>query len=177
MQKANRSVRPKIDTDLASKLKALGWRKVDLARKAGMWSRTVSEWAGGHTKTPPVIIAYLDAMIELQAIHVDALALAKRAAITNPTRPKRKSHKPKLDAMHTTQPPSAPSLPASPSPLPSKTPAAAAKAVAVAVAKAPPAREVRSISKDYPGGGGKHKKPPARQAPQPLEEFEDDAAF
>lgn len=60
-------------------LAALGWKQVDFARRTGLTPNAISRWATGKDPAPLWATAYLEAMLDLAALHRKYLAPPERA--------------------------------------------------------------------------------------------------
>ncbi len=56
---------------------ALAWKGSDFARKAGTVDNTVWRWRKGHTPIPQWVGEYLGAMLAIQRLHAQFVAVAR----------------------------------------------------------------------------------------------------
>lgn len=61
-------------TAFASALSAIGWKQTDFARRTGVTPATVNAWVNDRAPAPPWATAYLEAMLDLAALHRKYLA-------------------------------------------------------------------------------------------------------
>lgn len=69
MEKAGEQGQEISREDLQKALDALGWKQVDLWRKAGLNKDTPSRWLTGKTPIPMWVGAYLGTMLEIRRLH------------------------------------------------------------------------------------------------------------
>jgi len=61
-------IQPLTPQQLREALDALGWKQVDLCRRAGLNKNTPSCWLSGSTPIPLWVSAYLGALLDLQRL-------------------------------------------------------------------------------------------------------------
>ena len=65
-------------------LAALHWKGSDFARKAGVVANTVWRWRKGRVPIPAWVGEYLGAMLEIQRLHTQFVAVRPTAATDEP---------------------------------------------------------------------------------------------
>lgn len=66
--------------EFTAALAALGWKQSDLARRLELDKNTPSRWAHGHTAVPAWAAEYLRAMLALQRLHAEFVAVRRPGA-------------------------------------------------------------------------------------------------
>lgn len=56
------------DGDVRNMLNQLGWSQYDLARESGFGISTVNNWATGRSRTPKIIVKYLELLLMIKTI-------------------------------------------------------------------------------------------------------------
>ena len=67
--------------DFDAALAALGWKGSDFCNRAGLVPNTVWRWRKGHVPIPPWAGEYLRAMLALQRLHAEFVAVPKGQAV------------------------------------------------------------------------------------------------